>query len=971
MADGQDVVFQPEFESAEEELLHHARHGCASRVLKLVVPGADNDVVLDINCKGKKKFNRGWTPLHLASYFGHYDTVKILLQNGADLNVVNTVGDTPLHQAAHTAREQVLTVLLEYGANVTAVNSEGHQPRDLARNPNVRRLIEAAEVHESKRHEEEFLQAAAIGNMDGVSDKLQKSHVNINCIDRFGNTALHIAALRDKKEAAVFLLQNGINTAIKNNNNQLAADMARTQPMRQLLGVRGVKALQLQPQRFEGQLLKKSRILGFRPVWVIVERGVLAYFENRGDASTGSKRKGMKYLDEAKVYVPSAASREMKISFSDGTTHTLSADPADGGLITKQKWLNALTEHIGFSTHYTHQGEAQNEYADDIVPLGTMQEALQTAQAHQKLLERQVKLMSQKVEQVKQSSPGNTSVSDGLKSVHQEVVSIQTSSQDMCTSLAHCMTLFSQQEEIRQLQLKEEMEKSRVLQEALHALATEHHELEKSISSHKSSIRYYDTDDDEFYDCSDDGDEVFGSPRYESFAESFTDALSQDFDVSSTNGKTSTAIKPWARVRLPVPMFSRQEFSIWSILKQCIGKELSKITMPVIFNEPISFIQRISEYMEYSYLLDEASRQADPVKRMQYVAAFAVSAISSNWERIGKPFNPLLGETYELERPDLGYKLVGEQVSHHPPVSAIHVTSPKYTFHGSINPKLKFWGKSVEINPKGTITLELKEHNEVYTWQNVNCCVHNIIVGKLWVEHYGTMEVTNHSTKHKAVLNFKQGGWFGKDLHKVEGFIYDSSKRKCKAMYGNWVLGMYSCEADTYESFIKNTSSNSSPSHNAYPKANGASSSKGAGDDVADDIPSKNFQPYDLGLPGQLTLWRANPRPEDSHKYFCFTSFSMGLNELREGMQDQLPPTDSRLRPDMKLMEDGNIDAAALEKNRLEEKQRAARKDRKKTKKEWTPLWFEYTTNPATGKEDWMFKGDYWRREWTACADIF
>jgi hypothetical protein len=35
---------------------------------------------------------------------------------------------------------------------------------------------------------------------------------------------------------------------------------------------------------------------------------------------------------------------------------------------------------------------------------------------------------------------------------------------------------------------------------------------------------------------------------------------------------------------------------------------------------------------------------------------------------------------------------------------------------------------------------------EAYTWTNVNCCVHNIIVGKLWMEQYGTMEVINHST---------------------------------------------------------------------------------------------------------------------------------------------------------------------------------------------------------------------------------
>ena len=52
-------------------------------------------------------------------------------------------------------------------------------------------------------------------------------------------------------------------------------------------------------------------------------------------------------------------------------------------------------------------------------------------------------------------------------------------------------------------------------------------------------------------------------------------------------------------------------------------------------------------------------------------------------------------------REELGYKVVCEQVSHHPPVSAFHVTATDYRVHGAINPKLKFWGKSVEITPKG------------------------------------------------------------------------------------------------------------------------------------------------------------------------------------------------------------------------------------------------------------------------------
>lgn len=52
---------------------------------------------------------------------------------------------------------------------------------------------------------------------------------------------------------------------------------------------------------------------------------------------------------------------------------------------------------------------------------------------------------------------------------------------------------------------------------------------------------------------------------------------------------------------------------------------------------------------------------------------------------------------------------MSEQVSHHPPVSAFQAEGLKedFVFHGSIYPKLKFWGKSIEAEPRGVITLEL------------------------------------------------------------------------------------------------------------------------------------------------------------------------------------------------------------------------------------------------------------------------
>lgn len=258
----------------------------------------------------------------------------------------------------------------------------------------------------------------------------------------------------------------------------------------------------------------------------------------------------------------------------------------------------------------------------------------------------------------------------------------------------------------------------------------------------------------------------------------------------------STLQKNAQRTKLPVPMFDRSQISIWSILKQCIGKELSKITMPIVWNEPVSFLQRFTENVLYSYLLDRADECMDPVMRMQYVAAFAVSSIASNIDRLSKPFNPLLGETYEFVRDDLPFRYVSEQVSHHPPVSAFTCESKdggeRWRFYGSIFPKAKFSVKNMEVNPKGLLTLELKRHKEIYTWESVTCTIHNIVVGRLWFEYHGTMEIVNHSNKMKTILNFKPYSWSSKELHKVEGYIYDSQKRKVRGLFGYWTEALYS-----------------------------------------------------------------------------------------------------------------------------------------------------------------------------------
>lgn len=111
-----------------------------------------------------------------------------------------------------------------------------------------------------------------------------------------------------------------------------------------------------------------------------------------------------------------------------------------------------------------------------------------------------------------------------------------------------------------------------------------------------------------------------------------------------------------------------------------IGKDMTKMTLPVSFNEPTSLLQRCAEDMEYTELLDTAADRIDSTERMVYVAAFAASEYASTIGRVAKPFNPLLGETYEYARPDRGYRFFIEQVSHHPPISAAWAESAKWDY---------------------------------------------------------------------------------------------------------------------------------------------------------------------------------------------------------------------------------------------------------------------------------------------------
>jgi hypothetical protein len=60
-------------------------------------------------------------------------------------------------------------------------------------------------------------------------------------------------------------------------------------------------------------------------------------------------------------------------------------------------------------------------------------------------------------------------------------------------------------------------------------------------------------------------------------------------------------------------------------------------------------------------------------------------------------------------------------------------------------------------------------------------------------------------------------------------------------------------------------------------------------------------------------------------------------------------------------MEDGAYDFAATEKNRVEEKQRATRREREARGEHFEPRWFSKGRCETTGEEYWVFNHEYWQ----------
>ncbi|XP_050228197.1 oxysterol-binding protein-related protein 2A isoform X2 [Mercurialis annua] len=303
------------------------------------------------------------------------------------------------------------------------------------------------------------------------------------------------------------------------------------------------------------------------------------------------------------------------------------------------------------------------------------------------------------------------------------------------------------------------------------------------------------------------------------------------------------------RNKLPDPVEKEKGVSLWSMIKDNVGKDLTRVCLPVYFNEPLSSLQKCFEDLEYSYLLDRAyeyGKEGNSLMRILNVAAFAASGYASSEGRHCKPFNPLLGETYEADYPDKGLRFFSEKVSHHPTIIACHCEGRGWKFWGDSNLRSKFWGRSIQLDPVGVLTLEFDD-GEIFRWSKVTTTIYNLILGKLYCDHHGLMHIQGNR-QYSCKLKFKEQSLLDRNPHQVNGFVEDVSGKKVATLFGKWDDSIY------------------------FTKDDGASK-------IKDCSSSSNA----------TLLWQSTKPPPNLTRY-NLTSFAITLNELTPGLQPCLIP---------------------------------------------------------------------------------
>ncbi|GFW44593.1 ankyrin-3 [Trichonephila clavipes] len=179
-----------------------------------------------VNKKNKK--NDNGTALHYSSGNGHSEVVKLLIQHDADIEAKDFNDSTPLHVAVEQGHEEVVKILIDQGVDVRSKDALGSTALFIAACHGHKAIVQLllSSGADIKAEDKNKITPMHILLSNELSELLIQSNTNIDFVDAYGCTALHLGALNGNLDFVKYCLQNGCSVDARNTSGLTALHLA-------------------------------------------------------------------------------------------------------------------------------------------------------------------------------------------------------------------------------------------------------------------------------------------------------------------------------------------------------------------------------------------------------------------------------------------------------------------------------------------------------------------------------------------------------------------------------------------------------------------------------------------------------------------------------------------------------------------------------------------------------------------------
>jgi len=230
--------------------------------------------------------------------------------------------------------------------------------------------------------------------------------------------------------------------------------------------------------------------------------------------------------------------------------------------------------------------------------------------------------------------------------------------------------------------------------------------------------------------------------------------------------------------------------------------DLSSMTAPPFILSPISLTEFPAYWCEHPLVFASISQGTTPLERMERVLRWFICTLKGQYttrnEKMGsekKPLNPVLGELFYGFWPDIAgrgeTRLVVEQVSHHPPITAYYIENKTagVALQGHSGQKTNFSGTAINVKQSGHALLTVHPQNgpvERYLITLPKLSIQGVIWGSPYVELVDSSAIQS-STGYTATIEYKGKGYFSGKAHSFKATLSETHSGKHIQTYeGQW-----------------------------------------------------------------------------------------------------------------------------------------------------------------------------------------